>query len=51
MQGIGRFVGFLVLAAALLAGCTDLVYAPSRFLANTDCRPEKLQNGQCVAAR
>ena len=45
-----RFVSLLILVV-LLGGCTDLAYAPSRWLANTDCRPEKLQNGQCVAAR
>lgn len=43
----------LLLLVILLAltSCTDVVYAPSRLLANTDCRPEKLHNGQCVPAR
>jgi hypothetical protein len=41
----------LVWMAGLLTGCADVVHWHSRTLFGVDCRPEKLQDGQCVAAR
>jgi hypothetical protein len=35
----------------LLAGCADLAYWNAKTFYGIDCRPEKLQNGQCVPVK
>jgi hypothetical protein len=48
---MSRRVVFLLLLLVSLVGCGDLAHWHSRAVFGLDCRPEKLQNGQCVATR
>jgi hypothetical protein len=41
----------LILLAISVMGCGDIAHWHSRTVFGLDCRPEKLQNGQCVATR
>jgi hypothetical protein len=41
----------VVLLAGLLTGCTDAMNAYQKAVWGADCRPEKLDNGRCVAAK
>jgi hypothetical protein len=38
-------------ALLTLTSCADVSHLHSKYLFGLDCRPEKLQNGQCVATR
>lgn len=44
--GVGFVVGLL-----MLSGCGDAAHWYSRTFYDTDCRPEKLQNGYCVSTK
>ena len=41
-------VTLLVLGSLLLSSCMDVAQWQLRTFYGLDCRPEKLQNGQCV---
>ena len=41
----------LVLGSLLLSGCMDIAQWQLRTFYGLDCRPEKLQNGQCVPVK
>ena len=49
------FIGYTLAALvvgvviAVLVGCSDLAYSVHRTALGIDCRPEKLQHGQCVS--
>lgn len=41
----------IVIVLLVLSGCGDAAHWYSRTFYDTDCRPEKLQNGYCVSAK
>jgi hypothetical protein len=43
--------GLFLLCCLFLMGCSDAAHWYSRTFYDTDCRPEKLQNGSCVSAK
>jgi hypothetical protein len=44
-------VTLLVLGSLLLSGCMDVAQWQLRTFYGIDCRPEKLQHGQCVPVK
>jgi len=41
----------LVLGGLLVSGCADIAYWQVRTFYGLDCRPEHLNNGQCVPVK